>query len=290
MIAILEKTWLRTDESFLTGISHDSLEKSSWHYHNHYEISFITEGVGKRIVADSIEDFQPGDLVFIGKNLPHVWIADKEQPAPVRALESVFLQFTSDILWPQLIALPEFRNVARALSLSERGLQIYGETLNEISKWMLLMPCLEGFERIIHLYMILNTVGKSAQWKPLASREYMKARFMPGNRRIARIHEFLMNNYKDEIDLKQLAELINMTESALCRFFKQNTGMTLFEYLNRIKTDFACKLLMNNDLSVLEICLDSGYNNLSHFNKQFRKNTGLSPSEYRRKFTGLLQD
>jgi AraC-like DNA-binding protein len=288
MIAVFEKTLLRDDESFFIGIYLDDLEKSNWHYHNNYEISFITEGTGKRIVADSIEDFQPGDLVFIGKNLPHVWIADRESPVVPRALESVFLQFTSDILHPQQLALPEFKYVARALALSERGLQITGETLNEISKWMLQMPYMSGFERFIHFYMILDLIGKSVHWKPLASKEYMKTRFMPGNKRVAKIHEYLMNNYKYDIDLKRLAEITSMTENALCRFFKSNTGMTLFEYLNRIKTDFACKLLMNNDLSVLEVCLDSGYNNLSHFNKQFKKNTGLSPSEYRRKFTNLL--
>jgi AraC-like DNA-binding protein len=288
MIAIFEKTPLHDDESFFIGIYQDDLEKSDWHYHNNYEISFITEGVGKRIVADSIEDFQPGDLVFIGKNLPHVWIADKESSVVPRTLESVFLQFTSDILHSHQLALPEFKNVARALALSERGLQITGETLNKISEWMLQMPYMGGFERFIHFYMILDTIGKSVHWKPLASKEYMKTRFTPGNKRIAKIHEYLMSNYKKDIDLKQLAEIINMTENSLCRFFKLNTGMTLFEYLNLIKTDFACKLLMNNDLSVLEVCLDSGYNNLSHFNKQFKKNTGLSPSEYRKKFTKLL--
>jgi AraC-like DNA-binding protein len=288
MIAIFEKTELREDESFFIGIYQDNLENSSWHYHDNYEISFIIEGAGKRIVADSIEDFQPGDLVFIGKKLPHVWIADREQTGQVRTIESVFLQFTSKILSPQLLSLPEFKYVARALTLSERGLQISGDTLNDISKWMLQMPYMEGFDRFIHFYMILNTIGKSAHLKQLASREYMKTRFTPGDKRIARIHEYLMNNYMRDIDLKQLAGIINMTESALCRFFKLNTGMTLFEYLNRIKTDFACKLLMDRDLSILEVCLNSGYNNLSHFNKQFRKITGLSPSDYRRKFTRIL--
>jgi AraC-like DNA-binding protein len=81
-----------------------------------------------------------------------------------------------------------------------------------------------------------------------------------------------------------LAALVNMAEGSLCRFFKMNTGITVFEYLNKIKTEFACKLLMDPDLSILEICLDSGFNNISHFNKQFKKNTGVPPSEYRKRF------
>ena len=98
-----------------------------------------------------------------------------------------------------------------------------------------------------------------------------------------------MNNYREEVNLKKIAKLVNMAEGSLCRFFKDNIGMTLFEYLNQIKTDFACKLLMDQDLSVMEICLDSGFNNLSHFNKLFKKNTGVTPSEYRKRFKGVLK-
>lgn len=288
MSAFLERLNFGEDESFFIGIFQDNLEKSSWHYHNNFEISFITEGSGKRIVADSIEEFQPGDLVFIGRNLPHVWIAEKDTKTPsTRTLEMVFLQFTSDVLSAQLLALPEFSFVAKALSLSERGVQIIGQTLNEVSELMLQMPYLKGFERMLHFLKIMDLIGRSDSLIHLASKDYMKSRFSTGNKRLATIHEYLMNNYRDEINLKKLAGLVNMAEGSLCRFFKENMGVTLFEYLNRIKTDFACKLLMDPDLSIVEVCLDSGFNNLSHFNKQFRKNYGRPPSEYRKQFKGL---
>lgn len=282
MAAHLEQTILNQDESFFIGIFQDNLEKSTWHYHNNYEISFITEGSGKRIVADSIEDFQPGDLVFLGRNLPHVWIADKGQGIwSNRTLEMVFLQFTEKVLCSQLLDLPEFSHVSKALSLSEQGIQIVGQTLNEVSELMLQMPYLKGFERMLHFFKMMDIIGKSESHIQLASKEYLMVRFKTGNKRIAAIHEYLMNNYREEVNLKQLAELVNMAEGSLCRFFKENMEMTLFEYLNQIKTDFACKLLMDPDLSILEVCLDSGFNNLSHFNKQFKKITGVPPSEYR---------
>ena len=107
MPALFEKIVVKKDESFFIGIFQDNLDKSSWHYHNNYEISFITEGSGKRIVGDSIEEFQPGDLAFIGPNLPHLWIADKEtRISSNRTLEMVFLQFRLNILSPQLLILP----------------------------------------------------------------------------------------------------------------------------------------------------------------------------------------
>ena len=288
MPALFEKIIVKEGESFFIGIFQDNLEKSTWHYHNNFEISFITEGSGKRIVGDSIEEFQPGDLVFIGRNLPHVWIADKESRIPTnRTLEMVFLQFTLNVLSPQLLILPEFCHVKRALDLSERGIQIIGDTLNKVSEIMLQLPYLIGFERMLHFFMMMDIIGESETNVPLASKEYLTSRFTTGNKRIEVIHNYLMNNYLEDVNLKNLAALVNMAEGSLCRYFKMNMGITLFEYLNKIKTDFACKLLMNKDLGILDVCLDSGFNNISHFNKQFKKITGVPPSEYRKQFKGL---
>ena len=199
----------------------------------------------------------------------------------------VFLQFTLNVLSPQLLILSEFCHVKRALDLSERGIQIIGDTLNKVSEIMLQLPYLTGFERMLHFFMMMDIIGESETNVPLASKEYLTSRFTTGNKRIEVIHNYLMNNYREDVNLKNLAALVNMAEGSLCRFFKMNMGITLFEYLNKIKTDFACKLLMNKDLGILDVCLDSGFNNISHFNKQFKKITGVPPSEYRKRFKEL---
>ena len=289
MPAIYEQVVLQEGESFSIGIFQDNLKKSTWHYHNNYEISFITEGMGKRIVADSIEEFQPGDLVFVGRNLPHAWIADKGQRVLTeRTLEMVYLQFPVAVFCPQLLALPEFKEVQRALKMSERGIQIVGQTLNEVSEIMLQLPYLRGFERMNYLFRMLDIIGRSKTVYSLASEEYLLKVFKPANRRIGQIHDYLMNHFREEIDLAQLSELIHMAEGSLCRFFKMNVGCSVFEYLNKLKVDFACKLLMDPDIVIVDVCFDSGFHNLSHFNKQFRKNTGVAPSEYRKKFKVLV--
>jgi len=286
--ALLEKIFVKENESFSIGVFQDNLEKSSWHYHNNYEISFITEGSGKRIVGDSIEEFQPGDLAFIGPNLPHVWIADKESRTPSnRSLEMVYLQFTSVVLSSQLLSLPEFNNVKRALDLSERGIQIIRNTLNEVSEIMLQLPYLKSFDRMLNFFKMMDIIGKSKTNVPLATKDYLKLRFTTGNKRIAVIHDYLMNNYQEEVNLKKLAALVNLAEGSLCRFFKMHMGITLFEYINQIKIEFACKLLMDQDLSIMDVCFDSGFNNISHFNKQFKKINGVPPSEYRKQFNVL---
>jgi AraC-like DNA-binding protein len=291
MSASFEKIILKSDESFYIGIFQDNLEKCNWHYHDTYEISFITEGSGRRIVGDSIEEFQPGDLVFIGRNIPHIWIADKEsRTLNNRTLEMVYLQFKSEVLGAELLALPEFKYVAKALSLSERGIRIMDQTLNEVSEMMLQLPYLNSFDRMLYFYKLMNIIGKSESNFPLLSKEYMNMRFTTKNKRIAIIHEYLMTNYREEIDLKKLAALVNMAEGSLCRFFKLQLGITIFEYLNKIKIEFACKLLMDNSLSIMDVGLDSGFNNMSHFNKQFKKTTNVTPLVYRTQFIDKIQN
>ena len=285
MSALFEKIKRNENQSFSIGIFQDNLEKCTWHYHDNFEISFITEGSGKRIVADSIEEFQPGDLVLIGRNIPHIWIVDKESFTPsIRKLEMVILQFTSEVLCPEILALPEFRYIAKTLTLSERGIRITGQTLNEVSEIMLQLPYIENFDRMLLFYKLMDIIGRSETNFPLTSKEYINMRFTTKNKRIATIHEYLMNNYREEIDLKKLAILVNMAEGSLCRFFKMHIGITIFEYLNKLKIDFACNLLMDKNFSIMDIGFDSGFNNISHFNKQFKKITGLPPSVYRKRF------
>lgn len=285
MSALFEKTIIKENASFSIGIFQDNIEKCTWHYHNYYEISFITEGFGKRIVADSIEEFQPGDLVFIGRNIPHVWIANKELLSPSkRSLEMVFLQVPIDMFKPELLSIPELKHVANALKQSERGIRITGDTLNQVSNIMLQLPYLDDFERFLQFFRLMDMIGQSHDLVPLASVNYKNIHFETKNKRILTIHEYLMKNYRENIDLKQIASLVNMAEGSLCRFFKSIVGITIFEYLNKIKIEFACKLLMDKDLSVLDVAIDSGFNNLSHFNKQFKLITGVPPKDYRSRF------
>ncbi len=285
MSALFEKIVIKENASFSIGIFQDNLEKSTWHYHDYYEISFITEGFGKRIVADSIEEFQPGDLVIIGPNLPHVWIADKETLTPTnRSLEMVFLQLPPETLTPDLLALPELKHVNNALKQSERGIRITGDTLNHVSNIMLQLPYLDNFERFLQFFRLMDLIGQSNDLVPLASVNYKNLHFDTKNKRILTIHEYLMKNYRESIDLEQIASLVNMAEGSVCRFFKSIVGITIFEYLNKIKVDFACKLLMDKTLTVLDVALDSGFNNLSFFNKQFKKVTGVTPLEYRTRY------
>lgn len=284
MKELLEEIKLSPHESFYIGIFQDHIDKSRWHYHQEFELSFITEGSGKRIVGDSIEEFHPGDLIFIGPRIPHVWLPEgkhKRQHSG-RTLESVYLLFNQEILPVGLTQLPEFGKVRKAVNLSERGIRITGDTLNEVSRIMLQLPYMNPMKRLMFFYEIMDLIGRSESFSYLASSEYVKTKFETTNTRINRIHEFLMKNYQEEIDLEEVAEIVHMAPASVCRFFKSSTGLTVFEYLNKIKIDYSCQLLMNTDQNIVDISYDCGFNNLSHFNKQFRKFIGKTPTQFRK--------
>jgi AraC-like DNA-binding protein len=283
MKELLEEIKLNPDESFFIGIFQDHIDKSHWHYHQEFELSFITEGSGKRIVGDSTEEFHTGDLIFIGPRIPHVWFPEErhKRQHSGRTLESVYLLFNHDILPDSLTSLPEFSNIRKAIHLSERGIRITGDTLNEVSSIMLQLPYMNNVKRLMLFYEIMDLIGQSDTFSYLASADYVKSKFETANSRVNNIHEFLMKNYQNDIDLKEVAEVAHMAPASVCRFFKTSTGMTIFEYLNKIKIEYSCQLLLNTDLNILDISYDCGFNNLSHFNKQFKKFIAVTPTQFR---------
>ena len=284
MKELLDQIKLNPDESFYIGVFQDHIDKSYWHYHQEYELSFITEGSGQRIVGDSIETFYPGDLIFIGSRMPHVWFSKEphHRQHSGRTLEAVYLLFNNDILPPELLSLPEFNFVKRAIKLSERGIRITGDTLNNVSRIMLQLPYLDRLKRLMLFYEIMDIIGRSDSFSYLASKDYVKSKFETTNSRIKKIHEYMMKSYHEEITLNKIADIANMAPASVCRFFKASTGLTIFEYLNKIKIDYSCQLLLNTDLNIVDISYDCGFNNLSHFNKQFKKFNGKTPTQFRR--------
>ena len=280
----LEEIKLNPKESYYIGIFQDHIDKSHWHYHQEFELSFITEGSGKRIVGDSIEEFHPGDLIFIGPRIPHVWLSEESplRQHSGRTLESVFMLFNNEILPAGLTLLPEFEYVRKAINLSERGIRITGDTLNDVSRIMLQLPYMNNMKRLMFFYEIMDLIGRSDSFSFLASAQYVKTKFETTNTRVNKIHEFLMKNYQNEIDLDEVANIVHMAPASVCRFFKSSTGLTVFEYLNKIKIDYSCQLLLNTDQNIVDISYDCGFNNLSHFNKQFRKFIEKTPTQFRK--------
>lgn len=274
-----------TEASIHVGVFQQSFDRRDWQYNDHYELIMISEGTGQRIVGDKVERFQPGDLVFLGRNLPHLWISDPVaiDPGSDRNVESIFVRFKLPFVEHSMMGLPEFANVRKAIDRSARGCEITGNTRNSIAALMMQLPYLDQFEQIINLFTILNLTGKSTDIRYLSSEKYPDSSQLASVKRIRLVQEYLMKNLQNSIVLRELAELTNMQEASLCRLFKKETGQTITNYLNCLRIELATKMLMNPNLKVEEIAFECGYNTISFFNRQFKKHTGMAPLGYRSK-------
>jgi len=272
------------NSSIKAGVFQHSYTQREWIYRNEYELLFISEGTGQRIVGDRIDSFKPGDLIFLGRMLPNIWVSDpiKVDPRSDRCVESIFIRFSHELLMGQLFSKPEFGSIRNAIHRSEQGCEIIGDARNKISELMMKVPYIGGFEQIVNLLNILNIIGSSNEINFLVSPQYPQTRQFRYSKRVQILQEYLMRNYQKPLQLEVLAQLLHMQSASLCRFFKRETNMTISEYLNRLRIDLASKMLMNEQLMVEEIAYDCGFNTISFFNRQFKKYTFYSPSEYRK--------
>jgi AraC-like DNA-binding protein len=279
----LKKNTKTFDKSFSTQYKIVPHMYDIWHFHQELELNYIIKSKGTRFIGDHISTFTDGDMVLVGSNLPHVWKNDKEYYSTVNETkaEIINFHFLEDFAGKDLLQLPEFHNIQEMFIQSARGIRILGETKKRIEVKMKKMFQLEGGDRVIQLIQILNLIGNSSEIELLASSGFLQAYHAVKNDRIEKVINYILNHFGEKIYLDEVAEMANMNASAFSRYFKQATKKSFMDFLLEVRIGFACKLLIENNLNVSGICYESGFNNQSNFNKQFKIATGKSPKEYR---------
>jgi AraC-like DNA-binding protein len=277
MRASLEHIADTQDASWRCYLRREPAFPFTWHYHHEYELTLITGGDGTRFVGDSIEDYQPGDLTLIGPDLPHTYASTPGE----RGHEAVVVQFRSDFLGAGLFARPEFAAVAALLERSARGLRFEdAEPLNELL-------CLPPAERTLSLLGTLVRIAASPGARPLASAHYRPALNLAAGERIDAVMRLLHDRYAEPLPLAAIAAAAHMAPAAVSRFFRRTTGATITGYLNALRVNAACRLLVDTDRRIADIAAECGYHNLSHFNRRFRALKRTSPRDYRARFRGV---
>jgi AraC-like DNA-binding protein len=248
----------------------------NWHYHPEYEITLIEKGSGKRLVGDSYDNFEPGDLVMIGKELPHTWASDKMVKGKSSA---VVIQFNEDIL-QGLLKLAEFENLKKLLSNSRQGLYYPQKNTLEITGLIKNLPDKKGIEKITALLQILDKLCYEKHIS-LASAYFQPVKGGLNEKRITRVCQYIQENSAEKISIENAAALIHLSKSAFCKFFKRTTGKTFSDYVNEIRIGHACFLLAETDKTIANICYGSGFESLTYFNRVFFKKKGARPKEFR---------
>ena len=257
-----------------------------WHFHDEYELTLILESSGSRMVGDNIDRFTDGDLIFIGKNLPHTWRNDELKT--FEKSEVLVLHFLDDFLGAPFFKIPEMEKVSVLLERSHRGIRITGKTRDEIAALLLKMEHHKDVDQIILLLSILNLLASSGDLTDLSSEGFANSIDESGSNRLNKVYEYIMNNFQEDISLVKVAAVANMSPTAFSRYFKNRTRKSYTQFIIELKIGYACKLLMKEDMSVTQVCYESGFQNLSNFNQQFKGITRLTPKKYQLMHTGKM--
>jgi len=257
-----------------------------WHYHPEFEIIFVEKSYGIRLMGNHAGNFSDGDLMFIGPNLPHVWKNDEDFYKENQDLfvDVYVIQFREDALMKGFFDLPEFPHIKKLFLLGQQGLLIKGKERREISELVKKVYTSSGIERLIFFLKTLDALASTTDYALLSSPGYTNSINIADSERINKVMTFLMENYTQEINLEELASLVSLNKSSFCRYFKYRTHKTCSQFLNEIRIANACKLLTNRNMSISAVCYETGYNNISHFNRQFKLITTLTAREYVKKY------
>lgn len=285
MKAILQKVPVRIDASFCIQEFRSCFFETPWHFHPECELVLIVEGEGKRFVGDHIANFGPGNLVLLGPNQPHWYRSNEEYYKGLSGMQSrsIVIQFSKEFLGNAFFELPECIAIRKFLDKAVAGIEITGSTRQEIERMVLSIPSESGMKRLVHLLTILDMVAGSKEYNVLSTHT---AASINGNdsERINRIYQYVMDNFTDPITLEDVSAIIHMGPSTFCRFFKKRTRMSFMTFLNEIRISHACKLLIEAEQNITEICFLSGFNNISYFSRQFKAVKGMTPQHYRRQY------
>lgn len=258
-----------------------------FHYHPELELTLILKGRGTRFVGDHIEQFHEGDLVLVGQNLPHVWRSNEEYYKNRKKLscKSISIHFSFDFLGIKFFDVPELRKIKGMLRRAENGIKLIGNIRDTVAQQMTDMEKQSQTQRLFTFLSILDKISNAKGTKPLSSEGILEAYDRHDDERLKKVHQYIITHFRDAITLQSISRIANMSPTAFCRFFKQRTRKTFSTFVSEVRIGYACQQLQSGDSKIADICYESGYGNLSNFNKQFKSVMRMTPQEYRGKFS-----
>jgi AraC-like DNA-binding protein len=250
-----------------------------WHFHQEYEIVYVEADGGIRHIGDHISKYEGSDLALIGPNIPHL----NFDYGVKTTVETVVVQMKEHFLGAAFFSLPEIASINELFERAKTGLAFYGETKRQAGEQLKQLVSLPHFDQLISLLNVFQLLASSEEYIPLNSRPIANASVLKEQQRLHRIYSYIETHYQQRVDVNEVATLSHLTTAAFCRYFKKTTHLTFTDFLNQYRINQAKKLLLH-DKNVTEACYNSGFDNLSYFNKTFKKLTGVNPSHFKREF------
>jgi len=252
-----------------------------WHFHDELELTFVIKSEGTKFIGDHISEFKPGEIILLGSRLPHYWRNHNSYYQEVKdgAAEAIIIRFNQDYAGSEFLGIPPMKPVFDLLKDAKRGIYIAGQ--NEVLQQKLInFLTLDEGQKIIALTEILLGIATQKQYGYLCSIGYAHQYKSNDIEKIDTVYNYVLNNFKSDLSLKDIALRCNMNTAAFCRYFKKKTGKTFKDFMNEIRLGNAAKLLLKGDLTMAEVAFESGFNNPSYFNRLFKRMNGITPKEY----------
>lgn len=251
-----------------------------WHFHEEYELHLITETSGKAFIGDWIGPFEPGHLVLCGPRLPHNWIS-LDVPAGGAAGRDRVIQFRHEPIERAAVEIPELREVLQLLERARHGIEFFGFAEHALAHWDAVKAA-RGLRRFALFCNYLADLAQCTDYRLLSN---VQMQGMEGDAEVDQINVIVNRitaNLAEPIVMADIAAELGMSESRFSRFFKRSTGNSFTDFVNRVRINSACHLLMQTDHYVTDICYQVGFNNVANFNRRFLEIKGMTPTEFRR--------
>ena len=272
-----EITPISDDDFFIILDHHNAKFDFPLHYHPELELNLVLNSSGKRIIGDSIQEYHGSDLVLVGPNIPHAWTGDaKNNKAQV-----ITIQFHENFLHETTLNRKLLLPIKEMIQNSKRGILFSQDTIAALTHKIKRLSESQDFDSMLRFLSLLYDLSIARKTKMLASSSYVNNYTISKSRRIEKVTNYIKENLNQKIQIKQVADLINMSESAFSHFFKKCTNSSFSDYINDLRVGHASRLLIETEHNISEICYETGFNNISNFNRIFKKKMSYTPSQYR---------
>ena len=276
------------DHEFYIDVRRESVKyfANPWHFHEELELTFIIKSEGTKFIGDHISEFKPGEIILLGSRLPHYWRNNSSyyQSSENSGAEAIIIRFNRDFAGNEFLKIPPMKPVLDLIQSATRGILITGQTNVSLQKKMVDFLTMNESQKIVGLTDILLTIAAQKQYSFLCSIGYAHQYKSNDIEKIDAVYDYVLDNYMNDLSVKDIAARCNMNTAAFCRYFKKKTGKTFKDFMNDIRLGNAARLLLKGDLNISEIAFASGFNNPSYFNRLFKRKTSLTPKHYQMKY------
>ncbi len=254
------------------------------HHHTEYELNFLVGAQGaKRVVGGHIGVLDDVELVLIGPNVYHAWF---NHQCRSETITEVTIQFHKDLFDDKFLNRNQMAFIRNMLELAQRGISFHRDAILKVKERLLALDQKKGFESVLELLSILHSISVAPGMKPLSDPAFGEEKFSYRSQRIEKVYQYMNANYTKVITLAEVAKVVSMPEASFSRFIKKSTGKTFIDSLNEIRLGHASRMLIDSSSTVSEIAYKCGFNNISNFNRIFKRKKFCIPKQFRETYTG----